>query len=308
MARVWLHIGMMKTGTTAMQEWCTAQAPMLLAAGVLYVHPPRRAASGHLVKALSGPAPGKGDAIAALAAQLAETPAADVLISAESLASRGPGFLRPLVDALAGHDLRILIWLRRQDRYAEALYKQVVKWNGADLDLTGFLRGLEGQLDYAGFLDRWQAAFPQARLLPQVYEEPESGAAPDSIAAMLTVIGRPDLIPQDSADLRRNRSPHAGLVARYRGIAGTDGAVLRRINRQIMREMGEAASGRGDLIPPDVAAALRDRYAAANAATCARWFPGRKALFADPLPAEAAPDPQAALHRLEALLAAARNP
>lgn len=308
MARVWLHIGMMKTGTTAMQEWCMGQAPALLARGLLYVHPPRRAACGHLVKALSGPQPGTGDAIAALARQLADTPAPDVLVSAESLASRGPRFLRPLVEALAGHDLRILIWLRRQDRYAEALYKQVVKWSGADLELASFLRRLEAQLDYAAFLDRWQAAFPQARLLPQIYEEPDAGAPMDSIAAMLAALERPDLIPADSAGIRRNRTPNAGLVARYRKAAQVEAEVLRRLNRQIMREFGEAASGRGDLIPAEIAEALRTRHAASNAATCARWFPGRATLFADPAPAPATTTGTAEpLHRLEELLAAARG-
>lgn len=316
MARVWLHIGMMKTGTTAMQEWCRNQAPALLAAGLLYVHAPRRAASGHLVKALSGPQPGQGDAIAALARQLAAAPAPDVLVSAESLAVRGPGFTRPLVAALAGHDLRILIWLRRQDRYAEALYKQVVKWRGGGPDPASFLRGLAAQLDYAALLDQWQAAFPQAQLLPQVYEEPEAGAPTDSIAAMLGALGRPDLIPADSATIRRNRTPHAGLVARYHQAAPDEAEIMRRLNRQIMREFGEAAGGRDDLIPPEVAQALRTGHAASNAATCARWFPGRAALFADPLPASApaadsaaasAAGPEAPLRRLEALLAAARG-
>lgn len=310
MARVWLHIGMMKTGTTAMQEWCRSQAPALLAAGLLYVHPPRRAASGHLVKALSGPRPGEGDAITALARQLAGTPAPDVLISAESLAVRGPGFTRPLVAALAGHELRILIWLRRQDRYAEALYKQVVKWRGGGPDLAAFLRGLVAQLDYASLLDQWQAAFPQARLLPQIYEEPEAGAPADSIAAMLTALNRPELIPADSAAIRRNRTPHAGLVARYREAAPAEAEVLRRLNRQIMREFGEAAAGRGDLIPAEVAQALRARHADSNAAACARWFPERTALFAEPPPdpaAAACAGVEAPLRRLEALLAAARD-
>lgn len=305
MARIWLHIGMMKTGTTAMQEWCRAQAPELLAQGLLYVHPPRRAASGHLVKALSGPRPGEGDAIAALAGQLAHSPAPDVLISAESLASRGPGFLRPLVAALEGHDLRILIWLRRQDRYAEALYKQVVKWNGGGPGFAAFLRGLEAQLDYAALLDRWQIAFPQAQLLPQVYDEPETGPPADSIAAMLTVLGRPDLIPADSVAIRRNRTPQAELVARYRQATAAEGEVLRRLNRQIMREFGEAASGRGDLLPAGMAEGLRSRHAESNAAVLARWFPGRAALFADPAPA-ATHGADAPLRRLEELLAAAR--
>lgn len=307
MARIWLHIGMMKTGTTAMQEWCRAQAPALAAQGLLYVHPPRRAASGHLVKALSGPHPGHRDAIAALARDLKDK-AGDVLISAESLASQGPRFLRPLVDALTGHDIRILIWLRRQDRYAEAYYKQVVKWNGVKLDFAHCLRTLAAQLDYAAFLDQWQAAFPQVQLLPQVYEEPDAPAgAPDSIAAMLTAIGRSDLVPEGSATIRRNRTPHAGLVARYRQLGDTDPATLRNINRQIMREFGAAAGGRDDLIPPETASALLAQHAASNAATCARWFPGRPTLFADPRPAETSPEPQAALHRLETLLAEARN-
>ncbi|MBD9526433.1 hypothetical protein IB235_06365 [Paracoccus sp. PAR01] len=37
MARIWLHIGMMKTGTSALQEWFATHEETLLAQRLLYV-------------------------------------------------------------------------------------------------------------------------------------------------------------------------------------------------------------------------------------------------------------------------------
>ncbi|MBD9526432.1 hypothetical protein [Paracoccus sp. PAR01] len=141
--------------------------------------------------------------LAAIRSRIEQVQPEDVLISAESFSVHGPQVAGPLFAALAGHPLRILVWLRRQDRYAEAVYKQTVKWNGASSNPDAVLRRIALQLNYEQLLVKWQEAYPQAEIILRIYEEAAPGPVPDSIADMLAVMGRARLVPQESAGHRR---------------------------------------------------------------------------------------------------------
>lgn len=290
MPRIWLHIGMLKTGTTAMQQWCAAHEGELRRQGLLYVRVRKHLpACGPLADALARGAPEGRKLLAKVLRQIerAGDEVDDVLISAEAFSHHGPHSLEPLVQSLRGHRLSILIWLRRQDRFAEALYKQAVKWNGHIGSIERFLRsGQLRLLDYTALLRSWREAFPDADLMPQIYAEASSDEKPDSIAALLTAIGRPDLIPKDSVDWRKNLSPRRELIAHYNRIPRDKGQSLRMANRQVMDEFGEAAAGRGDMLSSEAARALLERYAEANRRLHREWFPDRLVLF----PADTASD------------------
>lgn len=281
MARVWLHIGLMKTGTTALQNWFAGHEAELLQQGILYVRVrPNLPACGPLVDALARAGTDEGGKMLDRIRERVEaTLPEDVLISAESFSAHSPLVARKVAAAFSGHDLRILVWLRRQDRYAEAVYKQRIKWNGETGDPHTMLQRIGSALDYEAFLDRWQGALPQARVLPQVYEEWDG--KPDSIAAMLTAMGRASLIPPDSVDFRQNVTPCAELISRYNSVPQARARQLRRANRKLMQEFGEAASGRGDVLTPELARQIRDRHAASNQRVRDRWFPDRETLFGD---------------------------
>lgn len=81
---------------------------------------------------------------------------------------------------------------------------------------------------------KWQEAYPQAEIIPRIYEEAAPGHVPDSIADMLAVMGRAGLVPQGSAGHRRNVLPCAELVTHYTGISRDDARALRRANRKLM--------------------------------------------------------------------------
>ena len=179
--------------------------------------------------------------------------------------------------------------MRRQDRLAEALYKQIVKWNGCNAPpLAEFLRGRHiAALDYEKLLNRWRQAFPDIALRPQIYEEASQGLQPDSVLALLQAIGREDLYTQGCADLRENITPAGSLITRYARVAARDTRALRRANRRVMAELGTAAAGHGDIFPPDEIGALMERFSASNEAVREAWFPDRATLFA---PRAVAPD------------------
>lgn len=290
MARIWLHIGLHKTGTSALQSWCAEHADDLLEERILYVrlrkHLP---ACGMLAAALIRKLPEGPELVNDVLRQIEEhgSHVDDVVISSEDFSYFGPASIAPLVDKLTSHDVRMLVWLRRQDRYAEAMYKQTAKWNGKIRPIEAFITGtLARHMDYESLLQVWQQAFSPMTIRPQIYTETTTGTHPDSVAAFLTAIDRQDLIPSDSAAYRRNLSPSSDLIARYAEVSSDHGKALRQANRQLMSEFGDGASRRGDILSPEAATALMARYAASNARLAQNWFPEQAELFPADIAAE----------------------
>ncbi|MGR3248914.1 MAG: hypothetical protein ACU0DH_06905 [Paracoccus sp. (in: a-proteobacteria)] len=286
MARVWLHVGMQKTGTSAVQDWLAASEEDLLSQGLLYLRPGRgQPASGGLVRALVRD-PAKADRIiSGFVTRLHKAAAGDALISSEDFSCHPARLARPLIEAFDGHRIGVLIWLRRQDLFAEALVKQWVKWNGSRAqDMQGFLNHyVRPLLDYDRLLQDWAGTFPNLAVIPAIYAEEAPGAPrPDSIRALLAAIGRQDVAPADAAGLRANVSPCADLVRHYATLDQAED--VRRTNRELMRRHAMRFAGRGDLIPPGQRASIRADCLASNERLRERWFPHRKRLFDDTEP------------------------
>ncbi|MFC0199290.1 hypothetical protein [Paracoccus rhizosphaerae] len=282
---------MQKTGTSAVQDWLAASEEELLAQGLLYLRPGRgQPASGRLVRALVRD-PAKADRIiSGFVSRLKKAAAGDALISSEDFSCHPARLARPLIKAFDGHRIGVLIWLRRQDLFAEALVKQWVKWNGSRAqDMPGFLHHhVRPLLDYDRLLRDWADTFPNVDVVPGIYAEEAPGAPrPDSIRALLTAIGRQDLAPTDAASLRANVSPRADLVRHYATLDQAED--VRRTNRELMRRHGARFAGRGDLIPPAQRDRIRAECLASNERLRARWFPRRERLFDDNEPLT--PDP-----------------
>ena len=101
--RVWLHIGLRKTGTTAMQNWCLRNADRLREHGLLYLRPSDKFPTcGPLARAL---ARRSTDALGMIETLKARVPAgvSDILISSEDFADLAPARMQPLIKAFDGH-------------------------------------------------------------------------------------------------------------------------------------------------------------------------------------------------------------
>lgn len=283
MRRVWLHIGMQKTGTSAAQSWMTENAASLHTKGLLYLRPKKNLpASGALVDALVRKPEKAAALISAMLRQLenCEPDVTDALISSEDFSAFPASAFLPLMAALADQDVRVLVWLRRQDMFAESLVKQWIKWNGhVAANRAAVLRqAVWPLLNYHQMLDDWARTFPSATIVPYVYEEPSDGhPQPDSIAAVLHAVGFPHLTPEWSESYRRNVSPCAQLVEHYQTIH--DHKRLREANREFMRLHPDTFSGRGDLFSDDERRQILDYWAESNEELRQRWFPNRRMLF-----------------------------
>lgn len=136
--RLILHVGLPKTGTSALQRWCRTNRPLLQANGISYPDAFPVGGDKHqfLVTDLRCNDPLRLEKI------LVETKASTVLISAEGLANHlddfDPRALAAFRDLTAGLRTEIFLVTRNRDAWLRSYYKQCVvnPKNGAS-DLWG---------------------------------------------------------------------------------------------------------------------------------------------------------------------------
>ena len=184
--RLYLHIGTHKTGSTAIQYFLDANREALAARGVLYPRsgrPQRRAiAYGHhlLANELTDPRPAArrrqraGEPRAAwdaLKAELRDAREDIAVVSAEGfdrLATQQQfSALRSYLDGL---DVKVVAYLRRQDKFLSSYYCQHVLYRGETREFEEFRRGLRTEIDYERLLGRWEDAFGPDALIVRPYE------------------------------------------------------------------------------------------------------------------------------------------
>ncbi|MEM8788554.1 MAG: hypothetical protein AAGE76_09855 [Pseudomonadota bacterium] len=205
MARVILHIGMEKTGSSALQRFFARNRVMLRMAGLRYPRMEGAPAESHcdLVDAIA--ADGTGAELVETYAAAVED-AATTLISAEGLSAPDPGFAQAFGPWAERFDVTVVVFLRRQDEWALSAYRQAVIDPGV-AEARGFADWLDdpvtrARLDYATMLEGWNAVFgaDRIRVLRYPHEIPV-------VPAFLRAAGLPDrlrLLPE--RNLRVNES------------------------------------------------------------------------------------------------------
>lgn len=287
-----IHIGMQKTGTTFLQQALTTNRAKLVERGLLYPSPaaglPAGGGSAHhfLAHALLGwrvkyTPEGSFDLLAdhaaALHALLADHPGTSV-ISSEDFSRLNDKQVKALRALFPGDDVRILVYLRRQDLWLDALYGQALKI-GQQLDMDSFIARSRARLNYRRLLQRWGRAFGKRNLIVRPYEGFERGGLWQDFC---TALDCPDaaalLIPETQVNVSLSHESSIFLA----GI--TDGDWRHRL--RILLEKGEAASRRRPVLrhlDPALARALLAEHAEDNACI-ARCYLNRDQLFEDTRP------------------------
>ncbi|SLN69120.1 hypothetical protein [Roseisalinus antarcticus] len=302
MTRIVLHIGMNKTGSTAIQSFFLDNAAALGRQGVLYPETGRGRFRQHLELAralgfdLGGrPAPETGpEALRrALDAEIARAGADLVVLSSENFSRRrDPARVAAF---FAGHDVRILVYVRRHDDWWASRYAQAVQmvtnppWDPGFVAYWEHERKRPGlHQSYRGMLESWAGAFGHDALVVRPYEPAQM--SPDLVSDMLAAIGAgPGVRGLHGGDVWHNRSLSAEGLAEIDAIqrSRAPGPLRqKRIRAAVDRDAGRAGGLRGAaMIPPD----LRWRMVAENLddyAHIARHHLGRAdgRLFMAPLP------------------------
>jgi hypothetical protein len=202
---VFLHVGIHKTGTSAIQNVCLANRQELLKAGILFpyagftirtfIHP--TAACGHtgLIPFLSAPSVSHvSPAGQALLRRIESGSWSRLVLSAEALSAPRH---RGAIECVAwfrqqGFEVKLIAYLRRQDSWLDSFYRERLKWNIPKYrdarSIDEFWRA-EGEvwLNYKTRIGDWVAAVGREHSEIRSYEDVENPAG--VVGDFLEIIG-----------------------------------------------------------------------------------------------------------------------
>jgi hypothetical protein len=180
MRRLYLHVGLHKTGTSYLQRLMLENRALFAAAG-LGLGPFQDPSGSHhpIVEAIDREGP------EAVFARVAEAPGARLVISAEELSSRllDRGYAAALAAAAARHfEPHLLLFLRRQDYLKESAFAEIVKdWYAGDIRDDDHY-----DYDHAGRVAAFEAAFGPGRVRVALYRDPGPN---DIVGELLALTG-----------------------------------------------------------------------------------------------------------------------
>jgi hypothetical protein len=292
---IYLHIGQTKTATTTIQAFCHRNRAWLRERGVLYPESPAghavRMKHHHLVESLNA---GDAPVSAPWREVLGQAEAAGssaVLVSDEVLwhlhaghPERRASTLAWLAQQLKGVEVRVICYLRRQDRWVESWFNQQAKGGHAGTARLGFDAFVEhqkagGLLDYARVLADWAAALGDAALVVRSFERSQLLQG-DVLVDFLSQLGLNDLGGAwRPGDRQVALSRPASLLMNRFNQAGASEALRQQLRRALKPVDGEPRDAR-HLLSPQQAAALLALGAEGNAEV-SRRYRGGEALFQD---------------------------
>ena len=216
MARILLHIGYPKTGTTSLQLFFSKNAEALKSRGWLYPETGRLHNAhynisfaldiGNYEKRETQTPQSMRDA---LDKEIHASNCANVLLSAESfITTRRP---QEVKDFFAGHDLRVLLYLRRHDHAFNSGYGQAVRstvnppWGPGIDSYVLYQFGISTiPWDYLQTLRRWATCIGADNLIVRPFESDQN--APDLYGDFMNAIGLSDGDSLPRPERERNTS------------------------------------------------------------------------------------------------------
>ena len=193
-----LHIGSTKTGTSSLQQYLTQHAADLLRQGVVYPMAGRNAggqiAHHNLCYERQPKRVEAGvfkPAVGTWSQALSEIDTADApvgVISSEAFMNARPPHVPRFAETLAGRDVTIVAYVRRQDRWLQSAWNQQARFGRCGLDFWGFYEGVRrrGRGDYHRMLAPWSEAFGADHVNVRNFDAlPSGGIVPDFFGTFL---------------------------------------------------------------------------------------------------------------------------
>jgi hypothetical protein len=164
-----LHIGTHKTGTSALQTYLSRRPEVLEQAGARYVQSARSAGKAHheLPWAIRGKRGAEMSAWRDLRAELDAYSSVENIVSSEGFWFSDPAAVKAELQGV--RDIRIVMYLRRQDKYLQSLYKQSVT-GGRKTAFSDWLERSRERGDYLAVVEQWAAQFGADALVVRPYE------------------------------------------------------------------------------------------------------------------------------------------
>ena len=209
-----LHIGSTKTGTSSLQQYLTQNAKNLARQGVVYPVAGRNAggqiAQHNLcyekqkVRVANGAFKPEVGTWSEALAEIDQGPAASGVISSEAFMNCRPHQVRSFREVLAGRDVRVVAYVRRQDLWLQSAWNQQARFGRCSLDFWDFYTGVSkrGRGDYHGMLLPWAEAFGEKCIFVRNFDALSAGGiVPDFFETFLPNV---KVVEANAGDERRN--------------------------------------------------------------------------------------------------------
>jgi hypothetical protein len=277
-----LHIGTHKTGTSALQTYLGNRAKDLDERGIHYLRSGRAAGKAHheLAWAIRGRKDAPMSSWDDTRAELANHRDSTTVISSEAFWFTEPQAVK---DQLGETGTRVVMYLRRQDKYLQSLYKQTVAGGGRRISFGEWREKFYFRGDYLSVVRAWAEAFGKDNLVIRPYER--DGRTIDVVEDFLGFLGieMVDELERNKAG-RNNPSPRRELMELYRAFNQLDVDVDRdKFFYNVIRR-NEDYIRSADLLGAEECAALASEFAAGNATLAREFYTGSDPLFPDMKP------------------------
>ncbi|RJE84515.1 hypothetical protein [Paracoccus onubensis] len=282
---LWLHIGSEKTGSSSLQTYLLRNRAVFEKKGLRYVTPaPKMQEANRLAVTLGN---GRTREAANICAEIFKTAQfedmRDVVVSSEMLfripaAAKLSSIIREHINE-ADISLKIVCYIRRQDRYLESLYAQRAKTGsfvGGLEDYVAIQKAARG-VNYNDIIQSWKDAFPEARMIVRRYEK-DHLVSGDVAADFLSLIGHENLYSAEGRSFG-NKAPHADALAVMSQLARFKSYRAREIYRRL-HKLGIPDTGATRvMLPYDLRCQIMNDCADGNEAIRKEYFGDSADLF-----------------------------
>lgn len=277
MKRIWLHIGVPKSGTSALQRYLMQRSDDLREQGLTYLVPKRKKSGNDLAVAINRNRDTLSSISADLCAQIDGPGPDQAILSSEMFYGIEPRKLLDALPSLANHDVQLLVYMRRQDRYLESKFIQKAKNGRFKGDIWRYLKKFDGSgADFAKELEPWEAT--DVTVVPRICE-PGRLIGGSTVSDMLALAGLPAPDPAEVAAARENASPSMLRLELMQILGLTGGFDTKRIQRRIASVAPPAQGAKARFFSLSDRQDLLVKYASGNEALRARYFPKQNHLF-----------------------------
>ena len=251
-----IHIGIHKTGSTSLQQFCVQAADQLIDDGILYPESGRPADQdapwGHHVLAWSIQRKHGWTELEgweAVKDEVEASGASRVLLSSEGFVTCSVDQIRQIRSFFPNAEVRALVYLREQFSHMLSVYKQYVTTWGETRSFRQFADAKMNLCDYPALLARWRRGLKDGRVLTRSFEEccRSKGLEASLLEVLGLELGRYESFITAPANVSPENYQVAAVrwmnrVQEYLGAEAVDDSglllnrsILHRVKRQVIR-------------------------------------------------------------------------